>query len=270
MTNRYKYELPEHKVEYGVYLDVDEIEIDEDAQRTINERRAQMIAKDFVREAIGTLIVSKRDDGRYFLVDGQHRRRACQIVGVDRVPCEVHHNLTQVEEAILFLIKNRESSKPNAIDEYRIGVTGGIPLFVDTEKVLKSRGLAVGKSSTNFVGAVNGVLRITEEFGPDVLARTLDVAEKAWGRTSETWDGMLLGGLGRFLGRHGDQVSSDTELAKKIGREPAWKWKANVHALSTHGGTSHSGTGGRIGVCYTEIVKAWNKGRRTDSARISL
>lgn len=70
MSNRYKYDLPKHKVEYGVDLPVRDIEIDPEAQRTLNERRAQNIASEFVHEAIGTLIVSKRPDGRYFLIDG--------------------------------------------------------------------------------------------------------------------------------------------------------------------------------------------------------
>lgn len=271
MAKRYKYELREHHVDYGVLLPVAELEIDVQAQRTLVERRAQNMANSWVHEARGTLIVSKRVDGTYFLVDGQHRHRAMQLLGIEETPCEVHHDLTQTEEAILFLIKNRESSKPNAIDEYKIGLTGRIPLFVDTQEVLDSKGLQVGATSTNSIGAVNGLLRITETYGPEVLKRTLDVAEEAWERTAETWDGMLLGGLGMFLGKHGAQVDSDTELAKRLGKAgPAWRWKSNVHALSTHGGTTHSGTGGRVSVCYGEIVKAWNKSRRSDAMRIVI
>jgi hypothetical protein len=271
MAKRYNYELPKHKVEYGVELNVADLNIDPQAQRTLNERRAQTMSTQFVPEAIGTIIVSKREDGDYYLVDGQHRWRACQLLELPTVMCEVHHDLTQTEEAILFLIKNRESSKPNAIDEYKIGLTGQIPLFVDTDKVLKSKGLDVGGTSTNTIGAVNGILRITEQHGPDTLKRTLDVAEEAWGRTAETWDGMLLGGLGMFLGKHYEQVSDNAELAKRLGKKgPAWQWKGNVHALSTHGGTTHSGTGGRVSVCYGEIVKVWNKSRRSDATKIVI
>lgn len=269
MAKRYQYELPKHDVDYGIEIAVADLEVDPQAQRTLNERRAQNMSENFVEEAIGTLIVSKREDGRNFLVDGMHRKRVCELLGIEKVMCEVHHGLTQTEEAILFLIKNRESSKPNAIDEYKIGLTGGIPLFVDTEAVLEEKGLSVGATSTNAVGAVNGILRITEQYGPDVLKRTLDVAEEAWGRTAETWDGMLLGGLGMFLGKHGVQVDSNTELAKRLGKKgPAWQWKGNVHALSTHGGTTHSGTGGRVSVCYGEIIKVWNKSRRSEATKI--
>ncbi|WP_030518208.1 ParB/Srx family N-terminal domain-containing protein [Nocardia sp. NRRL WC-3656] len=273
MAKKYAYQLREHPVDYGVELMIKDLQIDVEAQRTLGERRAQSMASTWVHEARGTLIVSKREDGSYFLVDGQHRKRAMELLKIEKTPCEVHHGLTQTEEAILFLIKNRESSKPNAIDEYKIGLTGGIPLFVDTEQVLKEKGLQVGATSTNSVGAVAGILRITETYGPEVLKRTLDVAEEAWGRTAETWDGMLLGGLGMFLGKHSAQVNAQTnsnsDLAKRLGKHgPAWKWKSNVHALSTHGGTTHSGTGGRVSVCYGEIVKVWNKSRRSVTTKI--
>ncbi|WP_182358939.1 DUF6551 family protein [Tomitella gaofuii] len=267
MAKRYEYVLPEHNVHYGVRIAVNELKIDPEAQRTLNERRAQKLAKEFIPEAVGTVIVSERENGDKYIVDGQHRWRASQILDCETVVCEVHKGLSQTEEAILFLIKNRESSKPSALDEYHIGLTGGIPVFVDTQKALDAHDLTMGNSGTNSVGAVNGVLRITEKYTARVLDRTLSVAEEAWGRTPETWDGMLLGGIGEFIGRHGDQVTDDSELAKKIGKKgPAWKWKGEIHALSTAGGTQHSGTGGRVMTCYSQVVVTWNRGRRVGSA----
>jgi hypothetical protein len=41
-------------------------------------------------------------------------------------------------------------------------------------------------------------------------------------------------------------------------------WIGRVHARSTSGGTTASGTGGRISACYSIIVEQWNKGRRTN------
>lgn len=271
MAKSYEYVLRKHDVDYGVRVPIDDLTIDKQAQRTLNERRAQKLASEFIPEAVGTIIISQRENGDKFIVDGQHRWRASQLLDYDTVVCEVHKGLTQTEEAILFLIKNRESSRPSALDEYKIGLTGGIPLFVDTEAVLQKHGLAMGATSVNAVGAVNGVLRITDKYGADILNRTLDVAEEAWGRTPETWDGMLLGGLGEFLGRHGEQITSDSELARKVGKKaPAWKWKSEVHALSTAGGTQHSGTGGRVMTCYHQIVNLWNKGRRSEATKIVI
>ncbi|MEU6877966.1 DUF6551 family protein [Streptomyces sp. NPDC046712] len=265
MPKKYAYELPEHQVDYGVRIPVEDLKIDEKAQRVLNEPRARSMANNLVPEALGTIVVSQRTSGDRYIVDGMHRWHVCKLTGIPEIVAEVHHGLDQQEEAVLFLIKNRESSKPTPLDEYKIGLTAGIPLFVDTESALRKRNLAMGSTGTNMVGAVAGVLRITDLYGPETLERTLKVAEDAWGRTKETWDGMLLGGIGMFLGKHGDDID-DRVLSEKIGRkDPAFRWRANITALASAGGTRHSGTGSRISTCYTLIVTEWDKGRRKEN-----
>ncbi|WP_420033853.1 DUF6551 family protein [Streptomyces sp. cg28] len=259
----YNYELPDHEVQYGVELRVDDLRVDVAAQRTLNEKRAQTIASSLVREAMGSIVVSERADGSKYIVDGMHRHRVCQILGIEKIMAEVHCGLSQQEEAILFLIKNRESSKPSTLDEYKVGLTAGVPLMVDTQKILEQHGLALGSSSTNSIGAVSGVLRITQRYGPEVLSRTLEVVEGAWGREKTTWDGVLLAGVSEFFGRHGNDVDDDELLAKKIAKfGHAAGWIGKVHAQATGGGMHNSGTGSRTMTCYRLVVDAWNKGRR--------
>lgn len=262
---RYSFDLPEHHVDYGVELPITKLNIDPQAQRTLNERRSQTIAKNLVREAIGSIIVSERSDGELYIVDGQHRWRACALAGIPTIRAEVHHGLTQAQEAILFLIKNRESHKPRPIDEYHVGLTGGVPLFVDTDRILEKHGLSLGSSSTNGVGAVSGVLQIVDRYGATVFDRTLTVAEEAWGRSAETWDGMLLGGIGAFLGRWGDLVD-DKELARKImNMGTAAKWRSEILSQSSRGGFNNSGTGSRVTTAYRLVATAWNKGRKAEN-----
>jgi hypothetical protein len=261
-VSKYSYELPEHPVQYGVTTAISELRIDPDAQRMLNEQRAQKIADNLVREALGSLVISRRPDRSTYIVDGQHRWRVCQLVGIEKIACEIHDGLTQQQEAILFLIKNRESAKPNAYDEYRVGLTGQLPLFVDTDEVLRAHGLKMGATSTNSIGAVAGVLRITENYGPEILDRTLTIAEMAWGRSAGTWDGMLLGGIGLFLHKYGDLVN-DVELAKKIAKVGlAQIWIQRVISVASMGGTQQTGTGGRLSAACTLIIQAWNSGRR--------
>jgi hypothetical protein len=258
----YKYELPNHEVEYGVQVKVDDLKIDPQAQRTLNERRAQGIADNLVPNAVGSIVVSERPNGDRFIVDGQHRKRAVELNGINEMVAEVHRGLDRKEEATLFLIKNRESTKPNPLDTYQVGLTAGLPLYVDTEKVLKKHDLEMGSTSANSIGAVAGVLRITDKYGSDVLERALSVAESAWGRQGSTWDGMLLGGIGELLGRH-EMVDDDDELAQKIAkRGNAGWWIGNVHAIASGGGLHNTGTGSRVTVCYQMLLREWNKGKR--------
>jgi hypothetical protein len=109
------------------------------------------------------------------------------------------------------------------------------------------------------------VLNITDRYGAAILDRTLSVAEAAWERSPETWDGGLLGGIGMFLGRWGDLVD-DKELARKIlERGPAFRWRANVLSLSSAGGISNRGAGSRVTTAYHLVSDAWNKGRRAEN-----
>ncbi|WP_035867379.1 ParB/Srx family N-terminal domain-containing protein [Kitasatospora cheerisanensis] len=266
MAKKYRYELPEHPVDYGVKVAAADLKIEQEAQRTLNLARARAIAAEIKPHALGSIIVSQRSNGDLYIIDGQHRREACRIAGIDTLVAEVHRGLTIQEEATLFLIKNREASKTNAHDEYRIGLTAGLPLFVDTENVLVSHGLKIGSTSSNQIGAVQGILAITDKYGPDVLDDVLTVAEAAYGRTAEAWDGIVVGGLGEFLGRHRDVISGDAdldELARKLAkRSSAARLIGDARSQATGYGSKSDGTGSRKMAAYRLVIEAWNSGRR--------
>jgi hypothetical protein len=265
-VSRYTYDLPDHEIQYGVELSTDDtlVRIDPQAQRTLNERRAQGIADNLQLSAIGAITASRRADGSLWMVDGQHRRRALQLKGIGQMHAEVHEGLNQRQEAILFLIKNRESSRPMALDEYKIGLTGEVQQFVDTEKVLVGHGLVAGRgTSANQVGAVSAIVRITERFGDEALDFALTVAEIAWGRTDSTWEGNLLGGLALFYDKIPDIRNRQKDLGEKLGKSgPAYAWVGKMHAAASGGNVHGTGSSGRASSAYKLFVAAWNKGRR--------
>jgi hypothetical protein len=259
--SRFQYSLPDHRVDYGVEVDIDSLKIDEEAQRGLNIKRAKSIADGLIIDALGSIVVSERADGNRYIVDGMHRTEACKVRGLRTIKAEIHYGLNQQQEATLFLIKNRESAKVSTLDEYRVGLTAGDALCVGVDRVLKKHGLGLGSSSTNSVGAVSAVLRITRQYGPEVLDRTLKVVETAWGRDKESWDGVILGGVAMFLGRHGSSIDDD-ELGKKmLKRGLAARWRSEALTRASNGGYNNSGTGSRESQCYQMVIESWNKGR---------
>ncbi|MBP2705974.1 ParB-like nuclease domain-containing protein [Microbispora sp. RL4-1S] len=263
--SRFQYELPDHRVEYGVEVDIDSLKIDEDAQRGLNLKRAKGIADGLIVDALGSIVVSERADGGRYVVDGMHRTEACRLRGLQTIKAEIHYGLTQQQEATLFLIKNRESAKVSTLDEYKVGLTAGDALCVNVDRVLNSHELKLGSSSTNSVGAVSAVLRITKQYGPEVLDRTLQVVQAAWGRNKESWDGVILGGVAMFLSRHGSGID-DEDLAKRLlKRGMAARWRSEALTRASNGGYNNSGTGSRESQCYQMVVEAWNKGRSANN-----
>ncbi|MEV5771685.1 DUF6551 family protein [Streptomyces antimycoticus] len=269
----YSYDIPDHPIEYKK-VDPRTIKFDPRAQRHLNKRRAQAIAEKLVPTALGTPILSQREDGLY-AVDGMHRVYACQLIlagevsvskkvreAVQSIACEVHSNLSTANEASLFIIKNKESSKVGPNDEFRIGVMAGHPLFMDTNAVLEKHQLKVGSSSANGVRGIKGILSIVTEHGPETLDLSLTVAEDAWGRTPDTWHSVTIGGIATVMSKHSDGVKPK-ELAQKLRRQgDPTSFKAKIQTIATNNNTRTDGTKGRLKAAHLAVASAWNANRR--------
>jgi hypothetical protein len=262
---RYDYRLPHHRITHE-QLHVDHLTVNPQAQRILNEPRAKRMADTFLPQAAGTLIVSRRD-GVNYVVDGQHRLVAARMAGVSQLQCEIHHGLSLADEAELFLIKNRDSKPPSKIDEFRIGVLAGHPLFVSIQAVLDKHNLGIAPGlSANSLGAVQSLVRIVERCSVEALDQALYVAEAAFTRTrGECWEGVLLTGLAMFLHRHLPNASSEDldTLARKMAEVgPMHSWRGRIASLATDGGTRDSGTQTRNYAAYKLVAAAWNRNKR--------
>ncbi|MGP3771812.1 DUF6551 family protein [Streptomyces sp. SDT5-1] len=277
MSDRnYSYGIPDHPIGY-VKVDPRSIKFDPRAQRNLNKSRAQAIAEKLIPTALGTPILSQREDGLY-AVDGMHRVYACQLILAgkvtvseevrraieDKISCEVHSGLSMANEASLFIIKNKESSKVGPNDEFRIGVLAGHPLFVDTNAVLEKHQLKVGSRTTNGVRGIKGILSIVEEYGPEILDQSLAIAESAWGRTPDTWHSVTIGGIAIVLNKHPDLVKP-VELAQKLKRQgDPLSFKAKIQTTATNNNTRADGTKGRLKAAHLAVASAWNANRRVN------
>lgn len=271
----YSYDIPDHQIEY-IKVDPRTIKFDHRAQRNLNKSRAQAIAEKLVPTALGTPILSQRADGLY-AVDGMHRVYACQLLlagkataseevreALHTITCEVHSGLSMANEASLFIIKNKESSKVGPNDEFRIGVLAGHPLFQDTNTVLEKHQLKVGSSSVNGVRGIKGILSIVMEHGPEILDLSLTIAEDAWGRTPDTWHSVTISGIATVMSKHSDVVNPQ-ELAQKLKRQgDPTSFRAKIQTIATNNNTRHDGTKGRIKAAHLAVASAWNASRRAN------
>jgi hypothetical protein len=88
------------------WLPVGEIEVDPTIQRPLNAAWAERIGRELDPDLMGVIHVSQRANGRYVVIDGQHR-----IYGVKNVfgnngtlvECKVYEGLTKSQEAEFFV-----------------------------------------------------------------------------------------------------------------------------------------------------------------------
>lgn len=163
-----------------IWIDIDELNLDEDTQRSPMENHVKKIAKNLDPKAFGRISVSLRGDGKYYVTDGWHRTLACKSLGMKEVPCIVIENkventkLAKKNDALQFLKINENSSSVSAIDKYKIGVSGEVEEWLRVQKCVEDNGLFVG-TSANKVNAVASIYKyVNSSSKPETIAKKME------------------------------------------------------------------------------------------------
>lgn len=260
--SKYDYVVRDHPIFYEE-VTLEDLHVDPDIQRSLNMGRAKGIASSIIPSALSVLTVSRRTDGRLFILDGQHRTKALLLAGFKVWRAEIHEGLNTQEEAALFLCKNVESARVSAYDSFKACLSASMALETDIAAVLSKHGLEMASSaSINRVGAVITVQNLVRLYGVENLDRTLGVLDLAFGRVERTWDGTFLGGVGKFLGEYGDLVNQArlVERMQAKGGPQRWLQQALENALSESGGGAANA---RVQGCFRALIKTYNAGLRT-------
>lgn len=153
------------------------------AQRDFRPEKAAEIAADLDLEALGYPVVNHRGD-HYYIVDGQHRVAALKMVGWgdQRIQCDCLEDLTEAEEAELFLRRDKRTSI-STFDKFRISITAEREVEIDIDRIVRAQGLTVSRAKTTSgsVAAVGTLRKVYAQAGPAVLGRALRIIRDAYG-----------------------------------------------------------------------------------------
>lgn len=155
-----------------------ELFVDSEVQRSIAKQSLNKKIKEFDLNAVGVVIVSKRKNGKYHILDGQHRVKAARENGVEELDCEVHINLTEQEEAALFLKYNQERVSTKPIDHFNIEVKAGEQSSVIINEIIKEFGFNVSRRG---IQAPKSLKQVYKYFGENILRRTIYLINEVWG-----------------------------------------------------------------------------------------
>lgn len=185
-------------------------------QRTPQSSWVKQLAAQIERIAdVPFPVVSVRDDGSVWVLDGGHRITAIsQKWGPETiVTCRAHYGLTYEQEARMFNVLNQEL-KLKAYNTFHSLVLAGDDQAIAIAKSLSNVGLTYGPATNmHMVGAVNALQAVQRR---GVLDETLHTLVTAWGFQRAAWDGYLLNGMGMFIQRYPDADLSS--LAQKLGK----------------------------------------------------
>ena len=177
-------------------LPVKKLEVDLAYQRDLKKKAViYRIKTRFSWSKFGAISVSRRKDGSYYILDGQHRANAATLIeGLYEIPCLVFVGLSVEQEAETFVGINTDRTAMGAIDRYKARLIYGEPLAMQMHEILENNGWTVARAEVPMVlKAISSFERVFCAFGPDT-------AENVVMFCAEYFDGIMQNALLKALG----------------------------------------------------------------------
>jgi hypothetical protein len=165
-------------------------------------KQALDIAQNFNVASFGFLSVSLRNDGDYYLIDGQVRGEALRLLGVRAAPCLLQETPALREEAKAFLGHNVKRNRVIKAETFHAQLTSASPLHLEIQAILAQLGLTVGTKAVEGQRRIACVGTLEQIAKAGQLERVLDFAVHGWTDRYGGLTGLQLQGLRHFITMH--------------------------------------------------------------------
>lgn len=184
-----------------------QLKVDRTYQRRLDENRVAKIVREFEPDLFNEPKVSQRDDGNYYIFNGQHSVGAHKrVYGPDApIICKVYRGLTWEEEKDLFVKQNGISKDPTTNEKLRAEYEGNNKDVVDMVEAARDANVVVdfGNHLASYKCVATAALFNTyKKVGRMALTNILSVIGKTWGGESLSFSAGFIGGLAIFFTEH--------------------------------------------------------------------
>ena len=141
------------KDEPGVFMEIDKrmLNIDHEYQRSkISKDKIHQLSSQWSWCGCGCILVAERQDGSFWVFDGQHRVLAAKKRSdITNLPCLVFESYGKTQEAKGFLDANAERKAVSALDKFKAQVMTGDPVAVTVSSVFERLNVSVENNPTS-------------------------------------------------------------------------------------------------------------------------
>lgn len=188
-------------------------------QRNISAFHIRRMAQDFDLYQINPVKVSRRD-GKNNVFNGQHTIETIAFVSGSRdtpVWCMVYSGLTYQEEAEIFANQQKHNRALSAFDTFKANIEAGNDAELLIKAAVEDYGYTI--SSKKMAGTVTAVGTLSDTFnnyGYQVLDRTLRLCFGAWEGDQNSLTANILKGIRQLIVAFGEELQDDL-FTDKVG-----------------------------------------------------
>ena len=207
---------------YYMLIAPDKLKVDSTYQRNIDPNWVKKIVDNFNMDLFNAPKVSKRNDGFFYIFDGQNSMVAHKrVFGDDRpINCKVYEGLTYSEEVELFVQQNGFSRAVNTNDKLKAKYNdpkSDVRDMVNAARIAGVRIDFVNGDSQNHISASGTAYSIWKILGKDNFINVLDVIKQTWGGEAKSFSSGILKGIAYVYNKYGDQIQN-SRMISALGR----------------------------------------------------
>lgn len=165
-------------------VDLASLGIDTSYQREVSALRAKRIAQAFNPFCLQVLLVGRRKDDSLWIVDGQTRRQALMMLGIQKAWAMLFDSSGPEEEANIFRIINLERKAITPLERFHACIAAKDPTSLAIQEELDICGARLSKGSNNWTCAgvisLKCVAVVQDLYQWKVLKRTLDCIRESF------------------------------------------------------------------------------------------
>jgi hypothetical protein len=217
-----------------------ELQIDDAYQRRTENQASQRliasIAANFDWRLCTPLVVSRRADGTFAVIDGQHRTLAARLRGMDDLPCCVFTYDSPEEEAKMFIAANRQRKAMNRLDDFHAAIAAGDDEALQVLQLVTDAGLTIARNTASsawkageiaFTASIASTLR---KHGPGIVSAALTNIAEAFPDQKVVHSGSIFLGIVKVLASPPEGFDPD-RLFQALLRYDADGWGSFVTGL---------------------------------------
>jgi hypothetical protein len=212
------------------WLPVADLLVDYGYQHRPYASAIEALRKEYQEPHSGFILVNQRQDGTYWIIDGQTRQAVHQLLELRWIRAEILHGLTQAEEADVYLLKCI-NAKRMPVDFFLAEYMARRPMAVLIHDLLECRGIEIesyastqrkrGMDTKPVVTCVTYLKRmIHRDPTGDTLGMTLDLIRDTWDYSGNTLTGVFLDAMHKLLIVHADELDRKSFVQKLGGFIP--------------------------------------------------
>ena len=193
--------------------------VDYSYQRETLDTKVNAIIRNFNAKAIGVVILSIRDNGDLYIIDGAHRIEAMKRMNMGNLDVNaiVYFNLSLKDEADLFVLLNNNRTKPKRSALQKAAAMAGHENAVELNGVLEKLGLTFGdKPGDRIVRAIAMANKVFNRLGKESLENSLIVLMEGFGSHSSSFSAELIEAISMILAKY---PNADKKRLAKVLRE---------------------------------------------------